>query len=88
MSKVKIAIAGVLGRMGQNLIESAQFNVGVDIVGVFDKNPITDEQLQSMKLNSDIATTSDAAFDQADVVIDLLKVPLHIRLDLLLVQPV
>jgi 4-hydroxy-tetrahydrodipicolinate reductase len=70
MSKVKIAIAGVLGRMGQNLIESVQFNVEADIVGVFDKNPITDEQLQSMKLNSDIATTSDAAFDQADVVID------------------
>ena len=70
MSKVKIAIAGVLGRMGQNLIESVQFNEGADIVGVFDKNPITDEQLQSMKLNSDIATTSDAAFDQADVVID------------------
>jgi len=40
MSKVKIAIAGVLGRMGQNLIDSAQFNEGVDIVGVFDKNPI------------------------------------------------
>jgi|TARA_B100000795_G_scaffold268109_1_gene254378 4-hydroxy-tetrahydrodipicolinate reductase len=70
MSQVKIAIAGVLGRMGQNLIESAQSNESVAIVGVFDKSPITKDHLQSMKLNSDIATTGDAAFDRADVVID------------------
>lgn len=70
MSQIKIAIAGVLGRMGQNLIESALSNNKTVIVGVFDKSPITEEHLQSMKLNNNIATTSDAAFDQADIVID------------------
>ncbi|MDC0861967.1 4-hydroxy-tetrahydrodipicolinate reductase [Alphaproteobacteria bacterium] len=70
MNKTKIAIAGVLGRMGQNLIESAQLNDGVEIVGVFDKSPISEDYLATMQLKSDIATSSDAAFDSADVVID------------------
>ena len=55
MIKTKIAIAGVLGRMGQNLIESAQLNDEVDIVGVFDKSPISEDHLVSLKLKTDIA---------------------------------
>ncbi|MAV82454.1 MAG: 4-hydroxy-tetrahydrodipicolinate reductase [Pelagibacteraceae bacterium] len=70
MSKIKIAIAGVLGRMGNNLVLSAQSNEFVEIVGVFDKSPISPEQLSSLNLNSEIATTSDASFDLADIVID------------------
>jgi len=70
MVKTKIAIAGVLGRMGKNLIESAQLNDVVEIVGVFDKSPISEDHLVSLKLKSDIAITSDDAFDRADVVID------------------
>lgn len=70
MVKTKIAIAGVLGRMGKNLIESAQLNDVVEIVGIFDKSPISEDHLVSLKLKSDIAITSDDAFDRADVVID------------------
>lgn len=70
MGNIKISIAGVLGRMGKNLVESAQSNNNTEIVGVFDKSPITNEHLNSMKLNSEIATTIDAAFDLADIVID------------------
>jgi 4-hydroxy-tetrahydrodipicolinate reductase len=56
--------------MGNNLINSALTNDSVDIIGVFDKDPITQDQLSFLKLNHDIATTTDACFDQADVVID------------------
>ena len=36
MSRTKIAIAGALGRMGNNLINSALSNNNVELVGVFD----------------------------------------------------
>ena len=36
MSKVKVAIAGALGRMGNNLISSAISNTNVELIGVFD----------------------------------------------------
>ena len=35
MSKVKVAIAGALGRMGNNLISSAISNTNVELIGVF-----------------------------------------------------
>jgi len=41
MSRTKIAIAGALGRMGNNLINSALSNNNVELVGVFDVKILT-----------------------------------------------
>ena len=40
MSRTKIAIAGALGRMGNNLINSALSNNNVELIGVFDVKDI------------------------------------------------
>jgi len=66
----KIAIAGVKGRMGQNLIESGLSNKGIEIVGVFDIAEIDQEFLQTAKLPAAIATSREKSFEAADVIID------------------
>jgi len=66
----KIAIAGAMGRMGQNLIKSGLKNDKIEIVGVFDIDNIDETFLVSVGLQPDIATTREKSFDAADVVID------------------
>ncbi|MDB2564555.1 4-hydroxy-tetrahydrodipicolinate reductase [Alphaproteobacteria bacterium] len=66
----KIAIAGVKGRMGRNLIESGLSNKGIEIVGVFDIAEIDQEFLQTAKLPAPIATSREKSFEAADVIID------------------
>jgi 4-hydroxy-tetrahydrodipicolinate reductase len=66
----KIAIAGVKGRMGQNLIESGLSNKGIEIVGVFDIAEIDQEFLHTAKLPAAIATSREKSFEAADVIID------------------
>ena len=66
----KIAIAGAMGRMGQNLIKSGLKNDKTEIVGVFDIENIDKNFLISVGLQSGIATNREKSFDAADVVID------------------
>lgn len=66
----KIAIAGAMGRMGQNLIKSGLKNDKTEIVGVFDIENIDKTFLISVGLQSGIATTRENSFEAADVVID------------------
>lgn len=66
----KIAIAGAMGRMGQNLIKSGLKNDKTEIVGVFDIENIDKNFLISVGLQSGIATTRENSFEAADVVID------------------
>ena len=70
MTKIKIAIAGALGRMGKNLIESGLSNKKVEIVGVFDISDISDEFIKSFGLQKKVNTSKDKSFEEADVVID------------------
>lgn len=66
----KIAIAGAMGRMGQNLIKSGLKNDKTEIVGVFDIENIDKTFLISVGLQPGIATTRENSFEAADVVID------------------
>ena len=66
----KIAIAGAMGRMGQNLIKSGLKNDKTEIVGVFDIENIDKNFLISFGLQSGIATNRENSFEAADVVID------------------
>ena len=66
----KIAIAGAMGRMGQNLIKSGLKNDNTEIVGVFDIENIDKNFLVSVGLQSGIATNRENSFEAADVVID------------------
>ena len=55
----KIAIAGAMGRMGQNLIKSGLKNDKTEIVGVFDIENIDKNFLISVGLQSGIATNRE-----------------------------
>ena len=66
----KIAIAGAMGRMGQNLIKSGLKNDKTEIVGVFDIENIDKNFLVSVGLQSGISTNRENSFEAADVVID------------------
>ncbi len=66
----KIAIAGAMGRMGQNLIKSGLKNDKTEILGVFDIENIDKNFLISVGLQSGIATNRENSFEAADVVID------------------
>ena len=70
MTKVKIAIAGALGRMGQNLIKSGLVHENVEIIGLFDIEKINEQFLKSMNLPLDILLDREQSFKEADVVID------------------
>ena len=70
MTKVKIAIAGALGRMGQNLIKSGLAHESVEIIGLFDIEKINEQFLNSMNLPLDVSLDREQSFKAADVVID------------------
>ncbi len=91
----KIAIAGVKGRMGRNLIESGLSNKGIEIVGVFDIAEIDQEFLQTAKLPAAIATIEKNHLRQQTLLsilppqklyLPLLKAQSLVRPDLLLVR--
>ncbi len=70
MSITKIAIAGALGRMGNNLINSALSNNNVELVGVFDVKDIDPSFINKNHIQGNVFTTREESFDKADIVID------------------
>ena len=70
MSRTKIAIAGALGRMGNNLINSALSNNNVELVGVFDVNDIDPSFINKNQIQENVFTTREESFEKADIVID------------------
>jgi len=70
MSRTKIAIAGALGRMGNNLINSALSNNNVELVGVFDVKDIDTSFINKNQIQENVFTTREESFEKADIVID------------------
>ncbi len=70
MSRTKIAIAGALGRMGNNLINSALSNNNVELVGVFDVKDIDLSFINKNQIQEHVFTTREESFEKADIVID------------------
>ena len=70
MSRTKIAIAGALGRMGNNLINSALSNNNVELVGVFDVKDIDPNFINKNQIQENVFTTREESFEKADIVID------------------
>ena len=70
MSRTKIAIAGALGRMGNNLINSALSNNNVELVGVFDVKDIDPSYINNNQIQANVFTTREESFEKADIVID------------------
>ena len=70
MSRTKIAIAGALGRMGNNLISSALSNNKVELVGVFDVKDIDPSFMSKNHIQENVFTTREESFNKADIVID------------------
>ena len=70
MSRTKIAIAGALGRMGNNLINSALSNNNVELVGVFDVEDIDPSFINKNQIQENVFTTREESFEKADIVID------------------
>ena len=70
MSRTKIAIAGALGRMGNNLINSALTNNNVELVGVFDVKDIEPSFIIKNQIQENVFTTREESFEKADIVID------------------
>ena len=70
MSRTKIAIAGALGRMGNNLINSALSNNNVELVGVFDVKDIDPSFINKNQIQENVFTTREESFEKADIVID------------------
>ena len=70
MSRTKIAIAGALGRMGNNLINSALSNNNVELVGVFDVKDIDSSFINKNQIQENVFTTREESFEKADIVID------------------
>ena len=70
MSRTKIAIAGALGRMGNNLINSALSNNNVELVGVFDVKDIDSSFINKNQIQENVFTSREESFEKADIVID------------------
>ena len=65
MKKIKIAITGCMGRMGQQLIKSANSNRN------FTVTVLTENRLINKKINGiNISLNDEKAFKKADVIID------------------
>ena len=65
MSRTKIAIAGALGRMGNNLINSALSNNNVELVGVFDVKDIDPSFINKNQIQENVFTTREESFEKA-----------------------
>ena len=65
MKKIKLAITGCMGRMGQQIIKSAKFNKN------FVVTVITENRLIKKKINGlEVSLNNEKAFKKADVIID------------------
>ncbi len=65
MKKIKLAITGCMGRMGQQIIKSAKSNRN------FTVTVLTENRLINKKLNGiNISLNDEKAFKKADVIID------------------
>ena len=65
MKKIKLAVTGCLGRMGQQIIKSAKLNKNFSI------NVITESKLINKKINGvNIRLNNEKSFKKADVIID------------------
>ena len=65
MKKVKLAITGCMGRMGQQIIESAKSNRN------FTVTVLTENRLINKKIDGiNISLNDEKAFKKADVIID------------------
>ena len=65
MKKIKIAVTGCMGRMGQQLIKSAKSNRN------FKVTVLTENRLINKKINGiNISLNNEKAFKKADVIID------------------
>ena len=63
--KIKLAVTGCLGRMGQQIIKSAKLNKNFSI------NVITESKLINKKINGvNISLNNEKSFKKADVIID------------------
>ena len=65
MKKINLAISGCLGRMGQQLIKSSQYNKDFKLV-TLTENRIINKKIAGIKLN----LNTDQAFKNTDVIID------------------
>ena len=64
MKKIKIAVTGCMGRMGQQLIKSAKSN------RYFKVTVLTENRLINKKINGiNISLNNEKAFKKADVII-------------------
>ena len=65
MKKIKLAITGCMGRMGQQIIKSAKSNRN------FTVSVLTENTLINKKINGiNISLNDEKAFKKADVIID------------------
>jgi len=65
MKKIKLAITGCMGRMGQQIIKSAKSNSNFTIT------VLTENRLIKKKINGlEISLNNEKAFKKADVIID------------------
>ena len=65
MKKIKLAVTGCLGRMGQQIVKSAKLNKNFSI------NVITESKLINKKINGvNISLNNEKSFKKADVIID------------------
>ena len=65
MKKIKLAITGCMGRMGQQIIKSANSNRN------FTVSALTENRLINKKINGiNISLNDEKAFKKADVIID------------------
>ena len=65
MKKINLAIAGCLGRMGQQLIKSSKFNNNFKLVALTE-NKLINKKIAGIKLD----LNTEQAFIKADVIID------------------
>ena len=65
MKKIKLAITGCMGRMGQQIIKSAKFNKNF-VVTVITENRLIKKKINGIR----ISLNDEKAFRKADVIID------------------
>ena len=65
MNKIKLAVTGCMGRMGQQIIKSARLKKNFEIT------VLTENRLINKKINGvNISLNDEKAFKKADIIID------------------
>ena len=75
MRKIKVAVAGCLGRMGQEIVKQIIVNKKLEFIGGFEhqSHPSLNKkisQVTSIKSNLIVTSDSNSIFKKADVIID------------------